>query len=138
MLRRCLPLLLLAAPAAAAPVPDRATPRPACEAFTDPRELRFRTPAATIVGHIVAGTVAEPDSGSPEFGQQLVFGSAELVSDGDGRRVRVSYAYWNTTGGCGGWEPARGARFTFDLADDKAEDGALRVMRYGVELGARR
>ncbi len=139
MFRRTLPVaLLLAAPAAAAPVPDRAPPKPACEAFTDPRELRFRTPAATVTGHIAAGTVEEPDNGRPEFGQQLVFGTADLISDDGGRRYRVTYAYWNTTGGCGGWEPAQGRRFTFDLADDKTEDGALRVMRYGVELGARR
>ena len=57
--------------------------------------------------------------------------------DDDGKRVRVSYAYWNSTDGCGGWEPARGNRFTFDLADDKSADGALRVMRYGAGPGAR-
>ena len=136
------PRLLIAALAAAsaahaAPTPDRAAPKPACEAFTDQRELRYRQPAATITGHIVAGSVAEPDAGRPDVGQQLVFGTAELASDDDGKRVRVSYAYWNSIDGCGGWEPARGSRFTFDLADDKATDGVLRVMRYGVQLGAR-
>lgn len=128
----CGVLVLAASPVAAAPVPDRPVARPACEPFTDPREMRYRTPAATITGHIVPGTVAEPDAASPEAGQQLVFGTADLVADSDGHRVRISYAYWNTRDGCGGWEPARGSRFTFDLADDKTADGALRVMRYGV------
>jgi hypothetical protein len=130
--------LACAVPALAAPTPDRATSRPSCEPFTDPRELRFRTPAATVSGQIAAGTTAEPGMESPEAGQQLVFGSAELIDDATGTRRRISYAYWNTTGGCGGWEPSRGARYTFDLADDKAADGALRVMRYVTELGARR
>lgn len=136
-LRLPLALLLIGGPAVAAPAPDRVAAKPACEAFTDPRELRYRVPAATITGHIVAGSVAEPDAGRPDVGQQLVFGTAELASDDDGKRVRVSYAYWNSTDGCGGWEPAQGRRFTFDLADDKAADGALRVMRYGLQLGAR-
>ncbi|TRW18120.1 hypothetical protein [Glacieibacterium frigidum] len=131
-------LVLAAAPAVAAPTPDRATTRPSCEPFTDERELRFRTPIATISGHIAAGSVSEPGDKTPEVGQQLVFGSAELVDDATGARRRISYAYWNTTDGCGGWEPARGARYTFDLADDKAKDGSLRVMRYVTELGARR
>jgi hypothetical protein len=136
---RLLTMMLLAATAAqASPTPDTTPARPACEPFTDPRELRFRVPSATVTGHIVAGSVAEPGIERPEAGQQLVFGSAVLVGDGDGQRQRVSYAYWNTTDGCGGWEPARGMRLTFDLADDNEPDGALRVMRYGLELGARR
>ena len=133
-------LLVLAAatPGLAAPTPDRATARPSCEPFTDEREFRYRRPVATISGHIAAGTLAEPGDNTPEVGQQLVFGSAELIDDVTGARRRISYAYWNTTDGCGGWEPGRGARYTFDLADDKAKDGALRVMRYVTELGARR
>lgn len=125
-------MVLGAQVAAAAPAPDRPAPRPACEPFSDPRELRYRTPVATITGRILPATVAEPDAAQPEAGQQLVFGTAELVGDSDGRRVRISYAYWNTRDGCGGWEPGRGSRFTFELADDKASDGALRVMRYGI------
>lgn len=140
MTRSFILLIALAAavPVSAAPAPDRPTAHPSCEPFTDPRELRFRPPAATISGHIAAGSVAEPGSETPEAGQQLVFGSAELIDDATGTRRRVNYAYWNTTGGCGGWEPARGARYTFDLADDKAPDNSLRVMRYVTELGARR
>ena len=134
-----LSLMLAATVANAAPTPDRPTARPACEPFTDPRELRFRPPAATVAGHVVAGSIAEPGLERPEAGQQLVFGTAEIVSDGsDGARYKISYAYWNTTDGCGGWEPARGDRFTFDLADDQAKDGVLRVMRYGTEVGLRR
>ena len=121
--------LLAASAAHAVPAPDRQAAKPACEPFTDPRELRFRSPAATVVGRIVPGSVAEPDAEAPEAGQQLVFGTAE-VADDNGKRVRVNYAYWNTRDGCGGWEPARGGRYTFDLADDQASDGALRVMRY--------
>ena len=137
MLARLLLVASCASAAHSAPAPDRPAAKPACEAFTDPWELRFRVPAATVTGHIVAGSIAEPDAGRPEVGQQLIFGTAELASDDDGKRVRVSYAYWNSTDGCGGWEPARGNRFTFDLADDKSADGALRVMRYGAGPGAR-
>lgn len=131
-------LALAAGPAFAAPMPDRPAARPSCEPFTDERELRFRAPAATISGHIAAGSIVEPGDATPEVGQQLVFGSAELIEDATGARRRISYAYWNTTDGCGGWAPARGARYTFDLADDKAKDGSLRVMRYVTELGAQR
>ncbi len=124
-------LVLIAAGAAAAPTPDRRAPRPACEPFTDPRELRFRAPTATVTGRVVAGTVAEPDASAPEAGQQLVFGTAEVEADTGGARTRIAYSYWNTTDGCGGWEPARGGRYVFDLADDKTADGTLRMMRYG-------
>lgn len=123
-------VVLAAIPAHAVPSPDRVAARPACEPFTDPRELRYRSPAATLTGHIVAGSVVESGTDTPEAGQQLVFGTADLADDAGSRR-RISYAYWNTTSGCGGWEPGRGDRYVFDLADDKAKDGALRVMRYG-------
>lgn len=127
-----LALAVAAAGASAAPIPDRLAVRPSCEPYTDPRELRFRVPAASITGRVAPGSIAEPDNAPPEAGQQLVFGTAELIADGDGTRSRIAYSYWNTTDGCGGWEPARGGRFTFDLADDKSADGALRVMRYSV------
>ncbi len=127
---------LFASAADAAPVPDRPVVRPSCEAFTDARELRFRVPSATIVGRIAPGSVSEPGAEQPEAGQQLVFGTADLISDSDGKVVRVSYAYWNARDGCGGWEPGQGRRYTFDLADDKAADGALRVMRYGMPVGS--
>jgi|GEM_PF-3468743 len=127
---------LLATAAHAAPSPDRPAARAACEAFTDARELRFRVPTAIVVGRIAPASVREPDAERPEAGQQLVFGTADLVSDGDGKVVRVSYAYWNARDGCGGWEPGQGLRYTFDLADDKTSDGELRIMRYGAPIGS--
>lgn len=132
--------LLFAAGSAvqAAPIPERPAARPACEPYSDPREMRYRTPAAKIVGRIAPGSIAEADTGPPEIGQVLVFGNAELIAAKDGTRTRISYAYWNTAEGCGGWGPAQGRTYEFDLADDKAADGALRVMQYGNLIGASR
>jgi hypothetical protein len=133
-------LLLLAAASAvrAAPIPDRPAARPACEPYSDPREMRYRTPAAKIVGRIAPGSITEPEADPPEIGQVLVFGTADLIAAKDGSRTRISYAYWATADGCGGWEPAQGRTYEFDLADDKASDGALRVMQYGNLIGASR
>lgn len=125
---RLLALSLLAVSAQATPT---TAPAAGCEAFVDPREVRLRTPDRVVTGRIVAGSVREPDAGRPDIGQQLVFGTADLADVDGGAPVRISYIYWNTVAGCGGWEPGHGGRFVFDLVDDHGRDGALRVMRYG-------
>ena len=122
---------LLAAPAAAALSSLGQPAKPACAPYVDERELRFRTPAATVIGHVVPGSVREAPIDFPGVGQQLVFGTAEVIGAGRPEPQRVSYGYWLTGTGCGGWGPAQGQMLQFDLADDKAADGALRVMRYG-------
>lgn len=133
-----LALLLFAAPAAAA-VSTRATPaKPACEPFVDQREIRFRTPTAIVTAHVVPGSIVEDRPDFPEAGQQLIFGTAQLETDGpEMRKLLVNYAYWSG-GGCGGWEPARGANWRFDLHDDRAKDGSLRVMRFLGEVAGLR
>ena len=127
MSRRLLALLLAAA------TPAVATPeiggRGGCDAFVDPRELRLRTPDRTVTARVVPGSTAEPDEPTLPVGTQLVFGHATIAGDA-GERIAVSYIYERTVDGCGGWTPGRGGRFVFDLLDDRAADGALRVMRY--------
>ena len=118
--------------ARALPATNLPRDRPACEPYVDVRELRFRAPAATVSGQVVAGSVVEDGADQPAVGQQLVFGTAQVIDDARPLPVRISYVYWKTTDGCNGWEPARGGRYVFELADDKASDGALRVMRYGA------
>ena len=112
-------------------------PVAACEAFTDEREIRFRTPARTVTGRIRPGSVAVDAVPPVEFGQMLVLGQAVLEVDGGGEAIPVTFGFWQTRDGCGGWEPGRGAAMTFDLADDKAANGALRVMRAGAAAGPR-
>lgn len=124
-------MVLAAAPAAGA-LSSLTTPaKPSCAPYVDEREIRFRVPAATVVGRVVPGSVEEEPVDFPGVGQQLVFGTAQVVEDGKPAPKRVSYGYWLTGGGCGGWGPAQGQKLLFDLADDKAANGALRVMRYG-------
>ena len=137
MYRRTILLFLSAilATSAATAVPslDSAPPKGACEPFVDQVEFRYRAPTATVSGRVVPGSVREDRQEKPEFGQELVFGNAEIEEiDGAGRRFQVWYAYWMTTGGCNGWEPASGRSYTFDLFDEKSKDGTLRVMRYGA------
>ena len=125
-------LLLTLASGAAASIPVKPLPtKPACEPYVDTRELRYRAPTATIAGRVVAGSVHEIRPELPEFGMELVPGTATVRQDGGEREIVVSYAYWLANGGCSGWEPALGAAFVFDLADDAAKDGSLRVMRFG-------
>lgn len=119
-------LLTLAAPARATPEIER---HGGCDAFIDLREQRLRTPDRTVTGRVVPGSTAEPDEPALPVGTQLVFGHATLAAD-DGERVAVSYIYERSVDGCGGWTPGRGGRFVFELLDDHAADGALRIMRY--------
>jgi hypothetical protein len=121
---------VLAAPALAVGIVP-APARTACEPYVDTRELRYREPAMTVTGHVVDGTVKEPNYGKPEFGQQLILGTADIIAEDSGKRILISYAYWNTIDGCGRWGPAQGGRYVFDLANDGDKDGSLRVMRYG-------
>ena len=123
--------LVVAQPAAAALSSLGSGIKPACTPYVDEREVRFRVPAATVVAHVVAGSVHEEPVDFPGVGQQLVLGTAAIVADGGAAPQRVSYGYWLTGTGCGGWAPAQGQKLLFDLADDKAADGVLRVMRYG-------
>lgn len=127
-------LILLAVPAAAAIPPRSAVQKTACEPFVDQRELRFRVPTAVVTARVVPGSVHEDAPDFPDAGQQLIFGTAELLVDGGRRKLFVNYAYWSG-GGCGGWEPARGQAFRFDLHDDRSKDGSLRVMRFLGEDG---
>ena len=133
-------ILLLAAAAvpARAATGSAARPAPACEAFSDERELRFRAPARTVTGHVVPGSVSIEPQDASGVGMVLTFGHALIAVDGSGERLPVSFAFWQAQDGCGGWEPARGATMTFDLADDHAPDQSLRVMRAGVAAGAAR
>ncbi len=111
-------------------------PAPACEAFIDEREIRYRAPARTVRGRIRPESVVIDPIPPVEFGQTLVLGGATLETAG-GETIAVTFGYWQTRDACGGWEPARGAAMTFDLADDKAANGALRVMRAGEFAGTR-
>lgn len=130
-----IPLALLSAPAAASVTTKATRDKPACEPFVDQREIRFRTPTASVTGRVVPGSIHEDAPEFPDAGQQLIFGTAELFVDAaETRRLFVNYAYWSG-GGCGGWEPARGQPFRFDLSDDKSKDGSLRVMRFLSDAG---
>lgn len=125
--------VLAGSAASAVPTLDSGPPKGACEPFVDQVEFRYRAPTATVSGRVVPGSVREDRQEKPEFGQELVFGNAEIEEiGGAGRRFQVWYAYWMTTGGCSGWEPASGRSYTFDLFDEKSKDGTLRVMRYGA------
>lgn len=119
-------LLLASTSAGATPEIER---RGGCDAFVDLREIRLRTPDATVTGRIVPGSVAEPQEPELPVGMQLIFGHADLAAE-DGTKRRISYIYERSVDGCGGWTPGRGGRFTFELLDDHAADGAFRVMRY--------
>ena len=112
--------------------------RPACEAFVDERELRFRQPARTVAGRILPESVVIDEAPALGVGMTLVSGRATLAEAATGVRLAVTFAYWQGQDGCSGWGPARGVAMTFDLADDRAADGALRVMRAGVTAGATR
>lgn len=144
MIRRSLfaPLLVLAGTFALAPVHGAATVGvatqvpPSCEAFVDEREIRYRTPVRTVRGRIRPESVVIDPIPPVEVGQTLVLGGATLEAAG-GETIPVTFGYWQAHDGCSGWEPARGAAMTFDLADDKAANGALRVMRAGEFAGTR-
>ncbi len=128
--------IALIALSVATALPGRAA-LPACEAYTDERELRFRVPARTVVGQILPESVVADVQPGVGVGQILVFGRATLAVTGGKERIAISFAYWQAND-CVGWAPARGQEMTFDLADDKTTDGALRVMRAGVAAGAMR
>ncbi len=119
-------VLLLAAPGRATPVVE---PGKACEPFVDPREIRLRVPDRVVTGRIVGGSLHEPDDTPLDVGQQIIFGTATLDASDGGAPFPISYIYVRA-GDCRGWQPGRGGRFIFDLLDDHAANGALRVMRY--------
>lgn len=120
-------LALLAASAVrATPVIEHGT---SCDAFVDPREIRMRIPDRVVTGRIVSGSLHEPDLDPVEVGQQIIFGTGELTPNDGGPPLAISYIYVRS-GACTGWAPGHGGRFTFDLLDDHAANGALRVMRY--------
>lgn len=118
---------IVATPAAqATPVIERSR---SCEAFVDPREIRLRVPDRVVIGRIVPGSLHEPETGPVEIGEVILFGTGTLAP-GDGTPpLAISYFYVREAG-CTGWAPGSGARFVFDLIDDHAANGVLRVMRY--------